>query len=94
MALPDEKPRFRPLFRFTDRLVAVDGLMPDGSTVPVKTKRMAFVALGNKVVLDGNAHIECEWVGGPLDGGRFAIPIFYAESREAWASITDLLEWR
>lgn len=42
-----------------------------------------------KMTLGNFPHIMCEWVGGSLDGGRFAIPENYAQSPEAWALITD-----
>lgn len=88
MALPEEQARNRPLFRFTAHLERVPGLMPDGSIVPVKTNRMAFVVLG-KMTLGNFPHLLCEWVGGSLDGARFGIPDNYAQSPETWALITD-----
>ena len=90
MAPPDEKRRFRPLFRFTEHLEKVAGLLPDGGIVPVKTKRMAFVVVQDQpIMLGAIPHVLCEWVGGPLDGGKFAIPHNYAQNAEAWALITD-----
>jgi hypothetical protein len=84
----EEKGRNRPLFRFTAHLDRVAGLMADGGIVPVKTNRMAFCVIG-KVMLGNLPHLLCEWVGGGLDGARFAIPEHYAQSAESWALITD-----
>lgn len=88
MAPLEEKGQNRPLFRFTAHLDRVSGLMADGTIVPVKTKRMTFCVIGT-VMLGSFPHILCEWVGGSLDGARFAIPESYAKSAENWALITD-----
>ena len=88
MALPEEQARNRPLFRFTDHLDRVAGLMPDGGILPVKTNRMAFCVIG-KVMLGNLPHLLCEWVGGSLGGARFGLPEHYAQNAESWALITD-----
>lgn len=88
MGHPDEKGRIRPLFRFTDHLNRVPGIMPDGSIVSVKTDRMAFSVQDNGQIWLGEIpHIVGEFVGGPLDGARFGIPAYYGNSLEAWSVI-------
>lgn len=90
MAPPEEKPRFRPLFRFTDHLEKVWGVLPDGGHIPIKTNRMAFVVTDDRPIMLGDIpHMLCEWVGGPLDGAKFALPAHYASNIEAWALITN-----
>jgi hypothetical protein len=84
----EERGRNRPLFRFTGHLERVAGLMPDGGVVPVKTNRMTFCLIGG-VMLGNCPHILCEWVGGGLDGARFALPEHYSKSPESWALVTD-----